>query len=164
MTFEEQIIEAYSCADLIKACKNIANNNWEDLRGQVLIKMLEMNQHQRDKIKSVKGFMIRSCWNLGLDIKKSKFNSLEFVQITENHHETEIVNDTFVIDRIKQDLENPKRFYNARVFVYSNVYGNVFGLYSKIKKSGLYIPYNELLKAYNEYKTYIKNYAKSRIY
>lgn len=162
MNFNDLITEAYYSADLIKACKSIADNNWEDLRGQVLVKMLEMNKHQREKIKSVKGFMIRSCWNLGLDIKKSKLNSIEFVQINDQvMSQVEEIKDTLIIDKIKKDLENPKRFYHARVFVYSNVYGNVYGLYTNIKKNGLVIPYNELLKTYNEYKQYIKNYESS---
>lgn len=158
MTFEQLVTEAYNSTDLIKACRSIADNNWEDLRGKITLRMLEMPIEQRLKVKSVKGFMIRSCWNLGLD-EKRKFANIKFVELKDFEENIEIVN-TKVIDKIKSDLEHPKRFYHARVFVYSNVYGNVLGLYKKIKSTGLNIPYAELLNVYNEYKLYLKNYAR----
>ena len=60
--------------------------------------------------------------------------------------------------KIFEDCQHPKRFYHARVFMYCNEFGSVKAFSSEIK-----IPYKELLNVYNDYKKYLKEWAKNKL-
>lgn len=140
--------------DVINACKVIGGNEWEDLRGEIVTRLLEMNEERLKGIKSIKGYMIMSCYNLGLD-KKKKFKDINFVELPYQMTELDPICHQELLDKIESDANNPKRFYHARVFKYCIQYKTAQNF---SQASG--IPYNEVRRAFNDYKIYIKQWTK----
>jgi hypothetical protein len=140
--------------DVINACKIIGGNEWEDLRGEIVTRLLEMNLERLQGIKSIKGYMLMSCYNLGLD-KKKKFKDINFVELPYQLTELAPIDHQDLLDKIEADSNNPKRFYHARVFKYCIQYKTAQNF---SQASG--IPYNEVRRAFNDYKKYIKQWTK----
>lgn len=148
------ILKAYHNADLINTCKVIGGSNWEDIRNDIATKMYEMPDERFDKVKSVLGYMIRAAYNIGLDSKRKVRESL-----IDCDDRPELILEGYDYSRldckIKKDCNHPKRFYHAKVFMYVLHYGSVKAFSKEIR-----IPYKELLLVYNDYKTYLKEWAK----
>ena len=153
-----EIVEAYHNKDLIGVCKNIGGDDWQDIRGEVTAKMFEMCDEDYKKIRDVKSFMIFSCRNFGIDtIRKTKNIDLcaEFEDMAEQLTEDEDLS-IKIHEKIAEDMANPKKLYHSRVFFYCLTHKNIRAFSNEIG-----IPYNQVREAYNEYKSYLRNWIKS---
>jgi hypothetical protein len=147
------IVEAYNHSDLIKACKNVSPNQWQDIRSEIAAKMLEMPEARINTIENILAYMVRSAYYLSIDmIRKEKPIEVSEIQ-TEGS-----TDNSAIIEKITKDLDHPKRFYHARIFMYCITYKSVKAF---SRKSG--IPYNEVRETFIDYKKYIKEWSKSHI-
>ena len=149
------IVDAYNDSYFINACKKVSPIGWEDLRSDIATKMLEIPSEKLSRIDNVLNYMVSAAYNLNKDmLKKNKP-----MDISELKMQTEggFYNSS-VIEKITKDLDHPKRFYHARIFMYCITYKSVKAF---SRKSG--IPYNEVRETFIDYKKYIKEWSKSHI-
>jgi len=148
----------------MSACKNIGGQDWEDLRNEVVLKMYELSDERYTNIKNHLAFMIRVAQTTSIDKAKKHSNKYEWVL---NNPEwfcniaevvTDFDNETDITAKLKKDIDDPKRLYHSRIFVYCNIYGSIKECSRKIG-----IPYKEVRTTYNDYKLYLKNWLKSHI-
>lgn len=155
--YKHHIAIAYNSKDVIDACKNIGGCNWEDIRGEVVAKLLELPNEKLEKIKDFKAYIIRSCYYSAIDISR-KFKNITFVELPKEMQHPRNEEQSIIFQKILKDYDNKKRFYHARVFIGVQYYGSVKA-FSRV----IGIPYNELGKVYKEYKEYLYRWQKSHI-
>lgn len=157
MTFKDKLVQYYQDAGVIRVCREVGGEHWEDIRGEVIYKLLNLSEEKQEQIKNVRGFLMYSCRNYGIDqIKKIK---LETVPIIENIKEPELREfDILRLNRkIENDCDSPKRFFQARIFKFCQIYGvNTFSSMIRIKR-------NIIIEANREYKQYLKNWYENSL-
>lgn len=148
------ILNAYNHNDLIKACKSVSLNDWQDVRSEITTKMLEMSDDRLSNIKNILAYMVRSAYYIQIDnVRKDRPIHIDDLTIL-----TEIETDnSHIIEKIKKDLNHPKRFYHAKVFLYCVEHKSIKEFSRKIG-----IPYNEIRQTFLDYKKYIRQWAKSK--
>lgn len=157
MTIEAQILHAYQHKNFLNACKRIGGQDWEDIRNEVVLKIYELDKDKQAEIKNMLAFMVTTARNIGISklrrITETPINAdyIEEIKIDGIAHET-------IINKIRQDIDNPKRLYHSRIFIYVNMYGS-----AKECSKEIGIPYKEVRDAYNDYKQYIRSWSKSHI-
>lgn len=139
----------YNHPNIIGVCRDLGGSEWEDIRNDVFLKVLEMSESERSKIKNLLAFMVMMCRNAAIDrLRKKK-------PILEPHlheYKDEVFEDKKIRDIVLNDCNNPLIFQHARTFVYCNQYGSIKAFSKRTK-----IPYRELTKLYNEYREYLKS-------
>ena len=113
---------------------------------------MNLPDEKKADIVNVVSYTILSCRNYGLD-KLKAIKPFTFVDITEAYDIPEQIESSKIMDKITEDIDNSKRWYHARIFLYCQQYGSILA-FSQISR----IPYRELREAYKEYKTYLKNW------
>ena len=151
----QELIKAYNHKDVIGVCKDIGGRHWEDVRGEVVAKILWMPEEEREKINNMVAYMVRLCYNYAQDLYKKK--ETRVTVLTPNFDDcfdTEYI-DNKIRDKVLDDCNSTKRFFNARVWVFSNQAGSV-----KAFSRTTTIPYRYLIQAYREYREYLQNWIK----
>lgn len=153
MTNYERIAEAYNDRRVVSACRNIRPHDWQDIRSDVAEKLLNMTDAQLTSIRDMGGFMAMCCRNACLDIQRASQRRImielpaDIADITDGYERLNA--------KIQSDMDSPKRFYHARIFIYSLAEQNMLAFSRKIG-----IPYGEIRRTIQEYTEYLKEWVK----
>ncbi len=149
---KKEIINCYNSEQIINYCKKLDPNNWQDLRGDVITRILSLPEDEFKNIKSMQGFIMSSIRNRHLDNKKKRGVDLLYVDSLSDFADIPNI-DYGIRYKVLSDCFNNNRFYEARVFVYSHVFGSCRALASILK-----IEYRNILKSYTDYQSYLRNF------
>ena len=145
---------------LKKFCKNIDPYNWEDLKSEVLEKMI-INKEKINIKTDLQYYACRMARNMFLNAtNRNKLDLVSLDTIIDKYAAAEPYFDfeentlTILENKIESDKCNKKRFYQAMVMSGIVYFDFSIKKYSEKTK----IPMSEVYRVYNEYLLYLKDF------
>ena len=152
---KNDIVEAFKHRDVIRTCRQYGGEYWQDLRQDTAVSICQMDKDSLSKVNNMVAFMIRCVVNKAKDMKKKRMvitinNLVDYPDIPPP--------ESNLMTKVYLDCISQKRFYEARMFVFTNIVGN-HRSFQKLSK----IPYRECRDAYMSYVKYLRNYFNEQV-
>jgi hypothetical protein len=181
----DNILTIYNSPDLIKVCKKLYGQDWEELRSIVIERIIHKTELENTNMIA---YSIQCAYNsFKNNIKKNSLISYEDISLdgrdrkqpygtlrkcvnayTTNEKRDELSLDYKVwiehsldklTEKVNQDKNDFKRMYWANIYdILITHKGNILKAQRQIK-----LPYFEVRKAVREYEQYLKDYFKNKI-
>jgi hypothetical protein len=161
---DDNILTIYNSPDLIKVCKKLYGQDWEELRSIVIERIIHKTELENTNMIA---YSIQCAYNsFKNNIKKDSLmvSGLSLVGIENPKSEIEYKEYfEFALDKltekVNQDKNDFKRMYWANIYdILITHKGNILKAQKQIK-----LPYFEVRKAAREYEQYLKDYFKNKI-
>jgi hypothetical protein len=161
---DDNILTIYNSPDLIKVCKKLYGQDWEELRSIVIEKIIHKTELENTNMIA---YSIQCAYNsFKNNIKKDSLmvSGLIFADIENPNSDIEEkklfeIKLDKLIEKVNQDKNNAKRMYGANIYdILITHKGNILKAQKQIK-----LPYFEVRKAVREYEQYLKDYFKNKI-
>jgi hypothetical protein len=161
---EENILTIFNSPDLIKVCKKLYGEDWEELRSIVIERIIHKTELENTNMIA---YSIQCAYNsFKNNIKKDSLmvSGLIFADIETPNSDIEEkklfeIKLDKLIEKVNQDKNNAKRMYGANIYdILITHKGNILKAQRQIK-----LPYFEVRKAVREYEQYLKDYFKNKI-
>lgn len=166
MLTDDNILTIYNSPDLIKVCKKLYGQDWEELRSIVIERIIHKTELENTNMIA---YSIQCAYNtFKNNIKKHSltYDESGLLLIGIENPKSEIEDKKLfeikldkLIEKVNQDKNNAKRMYGANIYdIVIKHKGNILNAQKQIK-----LPYFEVRKAVREYEEYLKDYFKNKI-
>jgi hypothetical protein len=151
----------YNSPDLIKVCKKLYGQDWEELRSIVIERIIHKTELENNNMIA---YSIQCAYNsFKNEIKHNRSVVLDFdfeeLKTDIEKKQSFEINLEKLTEKVNADKNDFKRMYWANIYdILIRHKGNILKAQRQIK-----LPYFEVRKAVREYEDYLKDYFKNKI-
>jgi hypothetical protein len=158
---KDNILTIYNSPDLIKVCKKLYGQDWEELRSIVIERIIHKTGLENNNMIA---YSIQCAYNsFKNEIKHNRSVVLDFdfeeLKTDIEKKQSFEINLEKLTEKVNADKNDFKRMYWANIYdILIRHKGNILKAQRQIK-----LPYFEVRKAVREYEDYLKDYFKNKI-